>query len=47
MIFNNLMMSAATGFALIGLLQSPAIQSAASTPQAGDISKARREIYLS
>jgi hypothetical protein len=41
MIFNNLMMSAVTGFALIGLLQSPAIQSVAGTTQvSGDISKA-------
>lgn len=41
MIFNNLMMTAATGFTIIGLLQSPAIQSVAGTVQSsGDISKA-------
>lgn len=41
MIFNNLMMLGATGFTIIGLLQSPAIQSVAGTTQvSGDISKA-------
>lgn len=40
-IFNNLMMLGVTGFTLINLLQSPAIQSVASTTQSsGDISKA-------